>query len=295
MLFSKLSSKAPDQLELHRAALLYHKQKHTLPPMQQIQKCPINPPDESIQQTLGASTDPQISIGNVFQDGISSLPVVYLPEHHLVRLRELKKQRLDSMSSPTVERQEVEEPKRFKTSGDLGKKKLVQEDQLLKTNSIAHKTPIHIRKLLRTYLLKPINCTIFNKLSEKPPKAKIEVESNTHTKEATEAATETNLTRPVSTYNSNWPILPPENSSTCNLALRPGAEQNGDCSENIITVEEDEMDESHRHNLESMEISEKITEQKLDLDIGPSEASRVKLYQTWKRRVLDLSGAKEVN
>ncbi|TGO25891.1 hypothetical protein BPAE_0070g00110 [Botrytis paeoniae] len=295
MLFSKHLSKAPDQLELHKAALLYHKQKHNLPPMQQVQKPPVYSPEESIQQNVGVSPNPQISIGNVFQDGIPSLPVMYLPEHHLVRLRELKMQRVDNKSSPLVESQQAEETKQVKRSEIVGKRKSFQEDQLPKIDIVKHKTPIHTHQLLRTHFSRSINCTLFNKLPEKPPKAKIEEKAITYIKEATEAATETNSTPPVPTHDPNWPLPPPESSSTCNLALRPGAEQNHDCSENIITVEENAKNEGHPHSLESTKISETITEEKHELDIGSSEASEMKLYQAWKRRILELSGAKEVN
>ncbi|TGO58985.1 hypothetical protein BCON_0049g00390 [Botryotinia convoluta] len=295
MLFSKYLSKAPDQLELHKAALLYHKQKHTLPPMQQLQKPPVHSPEESIQQRVGTSTDSQISIGNVFQDGIPRLPVMYLPEYHLVRLQELKMQRVDNISSPIVERKQAEEPKRVKKSEDVEKRKLVQEDQLPKTDIVTHKTPMHISNLFRAHFHKSNIRTASNRLFEKPPKAEIEEKANTHIKEAIEAATETNPTPPAPLNDSNWPLPAPKNSSTCNLAHQTRAEQIHDCSENIITVEEDNKNESHCHNLESIKISETITEEKHELDIGPSESSRMKLYQTWKRRILDLSGAKEVN
>ncbi|TGO38963.1 hypothetical protein BHYA_0063g00100 [Botrytis hyacinthi] len=290
MLFSKHLSKAPDQLELHKAALLYHKQKHTLPPMQQVQKPPVHSPGESIQQTVGASTDSQISIGNVFQDGIPSLPVMYLPEHHLVQLRALKMQRIDNSSSPIVQRKQVEQTKRVKKSEDVEKRKLVQGDLLPKTNIATHKTSMHISNLFRAHFHKPNIRTAFNRLFSKPPKAEIEEKANTHIEEANK----TNSIPPAPLDDSNWPLLPPETAFTCNLALRPGAEHNRDISENTITVEEENEDESHCHNLKSIRTSEKITEEKQELDIGPSEASRMKLYQAWKRRILELSGAKEV-
>ncbi|KAF7931538.1 uncharacterized protein EAE98_004274 [Botrytis deweyae] len=294
MLFSKHPSKAPDQLELHKAALLYHKQKHTLPPMQQIQKPPVHSPEESIQQNVGVSPNTQISIGNIFQDGIPSLPVMYLPEHHLVRLRELRTQRAHTILSSTVERQQVGESQRVETSGNVEKRKLVQENQLLKTNIVTHKTSVHISNLFRAHFLKPNIRTFSNRLFSKPPKVEIEDKANTHIKEATEAATETKSVPPAPLNDSNWPLPAPENSSTCNLADRASAEQYHDFSENTITVGEDNKDESHCHNSQSTKISEKVTEEKHELDIGPSEASRIQLYQAWKRRILDLSGAKEV-
>ncbi|TGO07001.1 hypothetical protein BTUL_0353g00020 [Botrytis tulipae] len=289
MLFSKNFSKAPDQLELHKAALLYHKQKHTLPPMQQVQKPPVYSPEESIQQRVGASTDSQISIGNVFQDGIPSLPVMYLPEHHLVRLRALKMQRVDNSSSPIVERKQAEQTKRVKRSEDVEKRKLVQK-LLPKTDIATHKKPMHISNLFRAHFHKPNIRTSSNRLFSKSPKAEIEEKANTHIKEGTK----TNSIPLAPLNDSDWPLLPTETASTCNLALRPGAEHNRDNSENTITMEEENKDESHCHNLEPIKISEKITEGEQELDIGPSEASRMKLYQAWKRRMLELSGAKEV-
>ncbi|THV51628.1 hypothetical protein BGAL_0104g00120 [Botrytis galanthina] len=294
MLFSKHPSKVPDQLELHKAALLYHKQKHTLPPMQQVQKPPVHSPEESIQQNVGVSPNPQISIGNVFQDGIPSLPVMYLPEHHLVRLRALKGQRVDNISSPIVERKQFEQTKRVKKSEDFEKRELAQEDPLPKTDIATHKKPMHISKIFRPHVHK-LNIRIFsNVLFSKPPKAEHEEKANTHIKEATEEATKTKSTPPASLNDSNWPLLPPETSFTCNLALRPGAEHNRDNFENTITMEEENKNESHCRNLESTKVSETITEEKQELDIRPSEVSRMRLYQAWKRRILELSGAKEV-
>ncbi|KAF5874612.1 uncharacterized protein Bfra_004624 [Botrytis fragariae] len=290
--FLQTPLETPDQLELHKAALLYHKQKHTLPPMQQVQKSPVHSPEESIQQKVGVSLDSQISIGNVFQDGIPSLPVMHLPEHHLVRLRELKIQIVDNISSPTVERQEVEETKRFKTSGDVEENRLAQEEQLPnKTDDIAHKTPMHISNLFRTHFHRTKNCTFSSILSEKSRRAEIEDKTNIRFKEATE----TNSTHPVPTHDPNWPLPPPESSSTCNMANRASAEQNYNSSENTITVGKDNKNEGHCHNSESMKISETIIEERHEFDIGPSKASRMKLYQAWKRRILELSGAKEVN
>ncbi|KAF7944839.1 uncharacterized protein EAE97_005472 [Botrytis byssoidea] len=289
MLFSKHPSKAPDQLELHKAALLYHKQKHTLPPMQQVQKSPVYSPEESIQQIVGASTDSQISIGNVFQDGLPSLPVMYLPEHHLVRLRALKIQRVDNSSSPIVERKQVKQAKRVKRSEDVEKRKRVQ-NLLPKTDIATHKKPMHISNLFRAHFHKPNIRTASNRLFSKSPKAKIEEKTNTHIEEANKA----NSIPPAPLNDFNWPLLPPETASTSNLALRPGAEHNHENSETTITGEEENKNESHCQNLESTKTSETITEEKQELDIGPSEASRMKLYQAWKRRILELSGAKEV-
>ncbi|TGO58454.1 hypothetical protein BOTNAR_0181g00100 [Botryotinia narcissicola] len=290
MLFSKHPSKAPDQLELHKAALLYHKQKHTLPPMQQVQKPPVHSPEESIQQIVGASTDSQISIGNVFQDGIASLPVMYLPEHHLIRLLALKMQRADNSSSPIVERKQVEQAKRVMRSEGVEKRKLVQ-NLLPKTDIATYKKPMHISNLFRAHFHKPNIRTASDRLFSKSPKAEIEEKVNTHIEEGTK----TNSIPPAPLNDSEWPLLPPETGSTSNLALRPGAEHNRDNYENTITVGEENKDESHcHHNLESTKISETMTEEKQELDIGPLEASRMRLYQAWKRRILELSGAKEV-
>ncbi|TEY59580.1 hypothetical protein BOTCAL_0191g00040 [Botryotinia calthae] len=299
MFFSKHLSKTPDQLELHKAALLYHKQKHTLSPMQQVQKSPIHPPGESIQHKVGASSDSPISIGNVFQDGISSLPVVYLPKHHLVRLRKSRTQKFDNVPCPTVEGPQAEETNGVERSENAVRRNFVQEDQLLKTDVITHKTSTHINNLFRPHFPIP-NIRIFsNRRSEEPPKTKIEEKANTHIKEAAEAATKTAIegepTPPILNHDSNWPLSPPENVSTCNLARGASAEQNHDYSEKTITVEKDNKNEGDCHDLQSKEINETVPEEKLELDIGSSEASEVGLYQAWKGRILELSGAKEVN
>ncbi|KAF7900285.1 uncharacterized protein EAF01_007587 [Botrytis porri] len=295
MLFSKHPSGAPDQLELHKAALLYHKQKHTLPPMQQVQKPPVHSPEESIQQQVGVSTDTQVSIGNVFQDGISSLPVMYLPDHHLARLRELKMQRLDNFSPPIVERQDTEETTRVQRIENVVKRNSVQEYQPLKTYIIAQRTSMKISNLFRAHFHKPNIRTFSNQLSEKPPKAEIEEKAIIHIKEATKGATETKPRPPVPTHDSNSPLPAPKNSSTLNLAPRASAEQSHDYSENTIAVGEDNKNEIQCHDLESKEIDASTTKEKHKLNIGSSEANKVKLYQAWKRRILDLSGAKEVN
>ncbi|KAK6606058.1 hypothetical protein H4I96_04520 [Botrytis cinerea] len=239
MLFSKRLSKTPDQLELHKAALLYHKQKHAFRPMQQVQKSPIHLPEESIRQKVGVSSDSPISIGNVFQDGMSSLPVMHLPEHHL--------------------------------------------------------TSIHTSNLFRARAPKPKIRIFSNRHSKEPPKTTTEEKTNTCIKAAAEAAIKPKPTRLVLTPDSNWSLSPPKNASTCNLARGASAEQNHDYSENTITVEKDHTDEDGCHDLQSKEINESVAEEKLELDIRPSEASKVGLYQGWKRRILERSGAKEVH
>ncbi|KAK6609869.1 hypothetical protein QC760_004672 [Botrytis cinerea] len=230
MLFSKRLSKTPDQLELHKAALLYHKQKHAFRPMQQVQKSPIHLPEESIRQKVGVSSDSPISIGNVFQDGMSSLP-----------------------------------------------------------------TSIHTSNLFRARAPKPKIRIFSNRHSKEPPKTTTEEKTNTCIKAAAEAAIKPKPTRLVLTPDSNWSLSPPKNASTCNLARGASAEQNHDYSENTITVEKDHTDEDGCHDLQSKEINESVAEEKLELDIRPSEASKVGLYQGWKRRILERSGAKEVH
>ncbi|CCD46169.1 hypothetical protein BcDW1_3394 [Botrytis cinerea BcDW1] len=256
MLFSKRLSKTPDQLELHKAALLYHKQKHAFRPMQQVQKSPIHLPEESIRQKVSVSSDSPISIGNVFQDGMSSLPVMHLPEHHLVRLRKSRTQKSDDVS---------------------------------------HKTSIHTSNLFRARVLKPKIRIFSNRHSKEPPKTTTEEKTNTCIKAAAEAAIKTKPTRLVLTPDSKWSLSLPKNASTCNLALGASAEQNHDYSENTITVEKDHTDEDGCHDLHSKEINESVAEEKLELDIRPSETSKVGLYQGWKRRILERSGAKEVH
>ncbi|ESZ94659.1 hypothetical protein SBOR_4968 [Sclerotinia borealis F-4128] len=96
MRFAQHPSNISHQLKRHEAALMYHQQKSFPPP------------------------DLRLSIGNVFQDGTTKLPVMQLPEHHLARLQEVRAQRLVNFSFPTNENQRAQEGERITVKKMIG-------------------------------------------------------------------------------------------------------------------------------------------------------------------------------
>lgn len=215
MFFSKHPSEALNELELHKAALIYHKKKHTLPPMQQVQQVPPQPPPESTPQEADVSSNLSISIGNIFQDQTNCLPVMYLSEHHLDRLRKMRAQRLNEVSTPTTEKERSRENTRLESNKRVGKSEPVVEAQPLTVDIVTHKTPLPFlndRKFLRKNLQNPVSSISPNTSSIKTSNEEIEEKVRAHVKSVNEVSTEIDPTLPATINDSNWPLLPPRNA-----------------------------------------------------------------------------------
>ncbi|KAB8303274.1 hypothetical protein EYC80_004716 [Monilinia laxa] len=101
--------KALQQLERHKAALIYHQQRPISPPTPQVQQTSSEPLEEPRGRQKHISADLPLSMGNMFQDGITKLPVMYLPEHHLLQIQKLRAKRLKNLQSPVSKKQDVNE------------------------------------------------------------------------------------------------------------------------------------------------------------------------------------------
>ncbi|QSZ33809.1 hypothetical protein DSL72_005381 [Monilinia vaccinii-corymbosi] len=134
--------KAPHQLELHKAALIRHQQGLVSPPTQQVRQASIRLPEHLPGPQKHLATDPPLSMGNVFQDGITQLPVTHLTGNHLLRVQESRAQRLQDRQADENGRGEEKKPS--------------EHHHLLPTiRNMAHKTSnlfSHARKILRKYL-----------------------------------------------------------------------------------------------------------------------------------------------
>ncbi|APA05476.1 hypothetical protein sscle_01g002460 [Sclerotinia sclerotiorum 1980 UF-70] len=185
MVFFQHRSKARRELASNEAALDYYRKKHSLPPMQQPQRIQLHPLTPRAQEVVDTSSAP-ISIGNVFQEGITSLPVICLSEPHVLRLQKLKAQRPKDSSSPNGEKRLRKENKRTEAKGKMEKIKKkekmnkstsIEEDQPRTIDIITQPTSISslkIRKASQTKLQKYINFTSPKKLSKKSPESPVD-------------------------------------------------------------------------------------------------------------------------
>ncbi|CAD6453977.1 35bcc414-3fa7-4064-91c4-7443bd8fd83d-CDS [Sclerotinia trifoliorum] len=148
MLLFHHRSKAPGELASHKAALEYHKKKHSLPPMQQSQRIPA--------QKISDISSAPLCRGNVFQDGMMSLPVMQLSEHHLSRLQKLRAQRPKDSSSPSGGKRLRKVDKRVEAKEKMEKRKKMEkmkqsgsigEDQPRTTDIITQPISISFHKI----------------------------------------------------------------------------------------------------------------------------------------------------
>ncbi|KAF7872614.1 hypothetical protein EAF04_003532 [Stromatinia cepivora] len=285
MPFSNHPPKAPEELALHKAALIYHRQKHSLPPMQQVQRTPVHPPNEMAQRMVGISTPHLISIGNIFQDGIASLPVMYLSEHHLARLQELRAQRPKDFSYLIVEKRSGEENERVEASEKMEKDGSLEEDQSPTTHIITPTRSVpflNIRKVSQTKLQKVATYTsskkLFKKSSEKSSanevKEKVEEEVDNHVKTAAVIAPSFKPDPLTITNDPNWPLRSPRILSPRITIRRSCAECIYDRSENNIAVEGKNRAKDCCYRLKSNEIRETVLDEKCELDSGALEGKK---------------------
>lgn len=147
-----LSNPPPEalhQLERHKAALFYHQQRLISSPTPQVQQTSNQSLEERQRPQKHISPDLPLSMGNMFQDGITQLPVMYLPKHHHLRIQRLRALRLQGLQSPTSQKQEANE------NGRAGGNMQREENQTPKIGIKCSKTLIAIsnsRKFLRKKL-----------------------------------------------------------------------------------------------------------------------------------------------
>ncbi|KAJ8071663.1 hypothetical protein OCU04_001982 [Sclerotinia nivalis] len=296
MLFSKHPSKAPEEFALHKAALIYHQQKHSLPPMQRVQRTPVHSPNKIAQRMVGISTPHPITLGKKFQDGITSLPVIYLSEHHLVRLQELRAQRLKDFSFPTVERRPGNQNEGIEVSEKMEKNGSLEEDQSPTTNIITptRSVPLlNIRKVSQTNLQKFATYTFSKKLFKKSSnispanevKEKVEEEVDNHVKTAAETAPPFKPDTTTIRNDPNWPLRPPRIPPPRISIRRPCAEHIHDRSENNVAVKRKNRAEDCCYRLKSKETHETVLDEKCELESGALEGKKPTEPMAERKRV----------